>query len=116
MQTITVPSKFIEDFSLFCERAGLDRLEQQRLREQVRADFAGLGAHIAETAAVYRFCDATWGYVPSAELMRGFLASRRWWPADEAIFTTMGPMLLARLCAKVAGALPSPEAPGAPTP
>ena len=110
MASISVPATFMADWNLFCLRAGLDRLEQNRLRDQVRADFAGLGAHIIETAAVYRFCDATWGYVPSAELARGYLASLRWWPADPTIFQRLGPMLLAKLCAQVAGAIPGPPA------
>lgn len=108
MSTISVPAGFLADWNLFCARAGLDRFEQQRLRERVRADFGGLGAHISETAAVYRFCDATWGFVPSAELARGYCASKRWWPADETIWTRLGPLLLARLCACVAGAIPWP--------
>lgn len=103
---ITVPATFMADWELFCARAGLDRFEQQDLREQVRADFATVGAWIIETAAVYRFCDATWGYVPTPELCQGYLASKFWWPADETIFKRMGIMLLARLCAQVAGAIP----------
>lgn len=109
--TITVPADFPGQFLYLCGKMGLDRIEQQRLREQVRADFAAVGAWVAETAAVYRFCDETWGYVPSAELCQGYLASKRWWPADEMIFKTMGPMLLARLCAQVAGVIEVRTAP-----
>ena len=100
MASIIVPKTFVADFSFFCERAGLDRLEQQQLREAVRADFEGIGAHIAETAAVYRFCDSTWGCVPTVKLMRGYLASLDWYPADETIFERFGPLLLALLCGR----------------
>lgn len=103
---ITVPTSFPGDFEFLCGKMGLDRHEQQDLREQVRADFAIVGAWVVETAAVYRFCDATWGELPTPELCRGYLASNRWWPADDTIFTRMGVMLLARLCAQVAGAIP----------
>jgi hypothetical protein len=114
--SITVPATFMADWQLFCERAGLDRIEQQRLREQVRADFATVGAWVAETAAVYRFCDATWGYMPTAELCEGYLWSKRWWPADPTIFKRYGILLLARLCAQVAGAIPAQTAPQAADP
>lgn len=103
---ITVPAEFHGQFALFCERAGLDRVEQNRLRDQVRTDFAGLGAHISETAEVYRFCDEVWGYVPSAQLARGYCASKGWWPADETIWMRGAPLLLAKLCAQVAGRIP----------
>ena len=106
MASIIVPKTFVEDFRFFCERTEMSRLEQQQLREAVRADFEGIGAHIAETAAVYRFCDATWGRVPTVELMRGYLAGLHWWPDDESIFERFGPLLLALLCAQVAGVIP----------
>lgn len=108
-EAIAVPASFHDDWSLFVTRAGLDRIEQNRLREQVRADFAGLGAHISEMAAVYRFCDETWGYVPSAELARGYCASKRWWSSDEMIWKRGAPLQLAKLCAQVAGTIPWPE-------
>lgn len=111
MGKITVPVTFAADFEYLCTCMGLDRLEQQHLREQVRADFATVGAWVTETAAVYNFCFTTWGYVPSAELAEGYLASKRWWPADPTIFKRLGPMLLARLCAQVAGAVPWPAEP-----
>lgn len=125
--SITVPVSFPGDFAFYCERAGLDRQEQQRLREQVRADFASVGAWVAECAAVYRFCDATWGYMPTPELCEGYLSYKRWWPADPTIFKRYGILLLARLCAQVAGVLPMQTAqpvedpaagfpPGAPAP
>ena len=105
---ITVPAGFHDDWRLFIERAGLDRVEENQLRAAVRADLAGVGGHILETAAVYRFCDETWGYLPSAQLARGYCASKRWWPADDALFERLGPLLLGKLCAQVAGAIPWP--------
>jgi hypothetical protein len=111
-KTITVPASFVDDFKYFCERAGLDRMEQDELRAQVRADFAGLGAHITETAAVYRFCDKHWGGLPTAELARGFCAVFKWYAdGDEGMWTRLGPLLLGKLCAQVYGAVPWPKPP-----
>lgn len=108
MDAITVPASFVEDFKFFCARAGLDQMEQNQLRHQVRADFAGLGAHITETAAVYRFCDKNWGGLPTAELARGFCAVFKWYPEDDGLFNRLGPLLLGKLCAQVYGAVPWP--------
>lgn len=106
--TITVPAAFAEDFTFFCQRAGLDNMEKNRLRDQVRADFAGLGAHITETVAVYRFCDNLWGGLPSAAIARGFCAVFKWYPEDDTMFERIGPLLLGKLCAQVGGGLPPP--------
>lgn len=111
MATITVPAGFMADWDYYVARAGLDRVEQNELRAQVRADFAGLGAHISETAAVYRFCDATWGGLPTAELARGFCAVFRWYPEDDGLFNRLGSLLLGKLCAQVYGAVPWPKPP-----
>lgn len=114
--SITVPASFIGEFEYLCGKMRIDRMEQQRLREQVRADFATVGAWVTETAAVYRFCDATWGYLPTPELCEGYLWSKRWWAADPTIFQRYGVLLLARLCAQVAGALPAQTTPPAADP
>jgi hypothetical protein len=106
---IAVSQAFMADWQLFCERAGLDRREQAELRQAVREDFATVGAHISETAEVYRFCDDVWGYVPDARLARGYCASKGWYAADENIWMRFGPLLLAKICAQVAGRIPWPE-------
>ena len=104
--SITVPTSFPGEFEYLCGKMGLTWLEKQRLKDDVRRDFATVGAWVIETAEVYRFCDDTWGYVPTPELCEGYLASKHWWPADPGIFQTVGVMLLARLCAQVAGVIP----------
>lgn len=103
---ITAPASFHRDFEELCRRIEATGPERQRLREAVRADFSGVGRWVIETVAVYRFCDETWGHLPSPELCEGYLASKRWWPADPGIFKSSGVMLLARLCAQVAGVIP----------
>lgn len=107
--TITVPAQFVEDFNFFCERTGMSQNEQNQLRHQVRADFAGLGAHITETAAVYRFCDNLWGDLPTADIAKGFCAVFNWYSEDDGMWTRLGPLLLGKLCAQVGGGLPKPE-------
>ena len=106
MAAITVPASFVHDFNYYCDRAGLNNAERGDLRMAIREDFETVGKHVSEMAATYRFCDEVWGYVPSAEICKGYLASLRWWAEDETIFTRWGPLLLARLCAEVAGKLP----------
>lgn len=106
---ITVTGKFVNDFAFYCERAGIVGREQQQLREAVRRDFATVGAWVEEMAAVYRFMDETWGYVPPVEFCEGYLASRGWWPADETIFKRWSILLLVRLCAQAAGVIPGPD-------
>lgn len=101
MASITVPATFMADWNYFCDRAGLDRFEQGALREDVRRDFATVGGWVVETAAVYRFCDATWGRLPTPELCRGYLASLRWFAEDETIFVRCGVLVLAKLCWQV---------------
>lgn len=108
---IVVTGAFANDFAFYCQRAGIVGAEQQRLRDAVRADFATMGAWVTETVAVYRFCDEVWGYLPSAELCQGYLASKGWWPEDDTIFTRLGPLLLAKLCAQAAGVIPWPAEP-----
>lgn len=105
---ITVTGKFANEFAFYCGRAGIVGAEQQRLREAVRHDFETVGAWVSEMAAVYRFIDETWGYMPTSQLCEGYLASKSWWPADPTIFQRCGILLLARLCAAAAGVIPWP--------
>lgn len=107
---ITVPAGFVEDFKFFCERAGLDVNEQHQLRHKVREDFARVGAHITETAAVYRFCDIHWRGLPSADQAQAFCAVFGWKPDDDGMFKRLGPLLLGKLCAQVYGVVPWPTA------
>jgi hypothetical protein len=106
---ITVPGAFVRDFNEYCERTGLTGPERERLRQEVRRDFATAGGFISETVAVYRFCDEVWGYLPSPAYCEGYLAARGWFPADPTIFQRMGVLLLAKLCAQVAGVIPWPD-------
>lgn len=108
---IKVGHAFVADFNFLCQRLEIVGPEETRLREDVRRDFDTVGAWVSETAAVYRFCDEVWGALPTAELCQGYLKSKGWWPADETIFTRYGIMLLAKLCAMVAGAVPWPAEP-----
>ena len=105
---ITVTGKFVNEFNEYCQRLGLTGPERERLRQDVRRDFAAVGGFISETVAVYRFCDETWGYLPTPRLCEGYLASKGWWPADPTIFQRCGVLLLAKLCAQVAGVIPWP--------
>lgn len=104
---ITVTGKFANDFDFYCQRAVIHGAEQQRLREAVRRDFGPMSVWVTEMAAVYRFIDSTWGYMPTPELCEGYLASKLWWPADPTIFKRWGILLLARLCAQAAGVIPA---------
>lgn len=105
---INVPASFIDDWRYFCKCAGLDSVEQNQLRQQVREDFDRVGAHIVETAAVYRFCNEKWGGLPTSYRARAFCGARHWWPADDGLFDRLGPLLLGKLCAQVAGVVPWP--------
>lgn len=111
---IVVTGKFVNDFNFYCERAGIVGPELQRLREAVRRDFETVGAWVTEMAAVYRFMDETWGYVPPVQFCKGYLASKGCWPADETIFERWGILLLVRLCAQAAGVIPWPAEQTAP--
>jgi hypothetical protein len=104
---IAVTGKFVNDFSFYCARAGIFGREQQQLKDAVRRDFDGVGGWVTEMAAVYRFMDETWGYVPPVAYVKGFLASRGWWPDDETVFERWGILLLVRECARAAGVIPS---------
>lgn len=104
---ITVTGKFANDFAFYCARAGIVGREQQQLREAVRRDFDAVGAWVTEMAAVYRFVDKTWGYMPSPELCEGYLAHLGIWPDDPTIFKRYGILVLAKMCAEAAGALRS---------
>jgi hypothetical protein len=103
---IKVTGAFVNDFNFYCDRAGIIGPERERLRQDVRADFATVGGFISETVAVYRFCDKTWGYLPSPAYCEGYLASKGWFPADPTIFQRWGILLLAKLCAQAAGVIP----------
>lgn len=109
---ITVPATFKAEFDEFCRRLEMTTVEIANMRQDIRADFATVGAWVTETVMVYRFCDATWGTLPTPDLCEGYLASKGWWPADPLMFKKMGIMLLAKLCAQVGGAIPAPPAPG----
>lgn len=106
---ITVTGKFVNDFNFYCERAGIVGRELQQLKDAVRRDFETVGAWVTEMAAVYRFMDETWGYMPPVSYCEGYLASKGWWPADETIFQRWAPLLLVRLCAMAAGVIPAPD-------
>ncbi len=98
MATITVPASFVSDFEYLCARMDLSRSEAQKLREDVRRDFATMGTWVVDTVKAYRFCDETWnGVLPTAELAEGYLNSMGQWP-ELALLKTMGPVLLAQLC------------------
>lgn len=106
---IAVPTGFKADFSLMCSRAGMTEREVHILRNQIRERSADLVPWVQETAAVYRFCDATWGEgrMPTPDLCQGLLAHHGWYPEDEGMFQRQGILLLAKLCAQVAGAMPN---------
>jgi hypothetical protein len=112
---IRVTGAFVNDFNEYCERAGLTGPERERLRQDVRADFATVGGFISETVSVYRFCDETWGYLPTPRLCEGYLASKGWYPEDPTIFQRCGILLLAKLCAQAAGVISWPDGQTAPT-
>ena len=99
---ITVPPSFTVDFKYYCSKAGLDRYEQDELRNRIRMDFAGAGGWVTEMAEVYRFCEKNWlDRMPTPDQCRGYLESLRWWPEDETIFRRLGILLLAQLCRTV---------------
>lgn len=106
---IRIPLGFREDFDFYCDRAGLDAAEREEMRDAVRADFKNVGGWIVEAAAVYRFCDRLWGGEPTLDQVREYVRSVGWSPADPTIFDRFGIMLLARVCASVAGVIPMPE-------
>jgi hypothetical protein len=107
---ITVPAGFVQDFDLYCARSHMTDFDKGKLREQVRADFAGWGPVIMRTAAVYRFIDERWRatlhYVdfPPVRYAEGFLASHGWFPEDPDMFTKCGQLLIFGLCMDVAAA------------
>lgn len=104
---ISVPNGFKDDFDLVCDRAGMDWRDKNEYRDMVRLDFAVLGAHIQEQAAIYRYCDSVYGVgvLPTPAQCEAFLARKGRYPEDGTIFRRWGIMLLARECAIVAGAL-----------
>jgi len=103
---IQVPAGFKAEFAYYCARAGIVGREEAVLRNAVRADFDTVGRWVQESAALYRFVDATWGgYMPTPELCLGYLASKGQFYEDEALFKRLGILLQVKMCALAAGAL-----------
>ena len=111
---INVPSGFKADWNLVCDHYGYSGREMSMLRNAVRENFDTVGAWVQATAKVLRFCQETWGSMPTPDLCRGFLASKGQFPADDTIFKRWGIVLLARLCADAAGVFSADDAAASP--
>lgn len=107
---IHVPPGFRDDFDLVCQFHEYSAREIHETRNAIRENFETMGPWVQATAKVIRFCKETWGKMPTAELCRGYLASKGVFPADDAIFKRWGILLLATLCAEAAGVFSGDDA------
>jgi hypothetical protein len=101
MTAITVPRGFLDDFNLVMSRNDITGPDADAMRKAIRADFERAGAWATATAAVYRFCDATWRGLPTPDLCRGYSASLGHYPEDDTVFERWGIMLLAQECMRL---------------
>ena len=98
---ITVPASFIADFNLVMSRSDITGPDADAMRKAIRADFERSSKWVTDTANVYRFIDKTWGFMPSPDLCRGYLASLGHYPDDDTVFDRLGIMLLAQECMRL---------------
>ncbi len=91
---IAVSRRFLQEFQDYCQIYNLTNKEISILKNDVRADFERVGGFITKSVRAYSWMLVTWGYLPSVELLCGYLASKRIF-IDEKRY---GFMILATMC------------------